>query len=231
MLRCNIRGSTGYGQEFRHANRGDFGGKDFADLMTGVDHVIGLGIADPEQLGVMGWSYGGYMTAVAITKTKRFKAASVGAGVSNLISYSGRYFGPGLLSDYLGPLLDKEALFRERSPIFHIKGVQTPTLIQHGELDTNVQVEQGYELYHALKAQKSIVQMVVYRQMDHYPGYVELEKIMQRNLEWFDLHVRRPLPPCRRGRQGQAHHRPSRLAHRSSGEHPCQLSPRYRSRR
>src|SRR4029453_9960932 len=79
VLRVNPRGSSGYGKDFRHANRGDWGGGGYRDLMAGVDHVVGLGVADPARLGVMGWSYGGFMTSWVITQTKRFKAASAGA--------------------------------------------------------------------------------------------------------------------------------------------------------
>src|SRR5262249_55205089 len=80
VLRCNVRGSSGYGKEFRYANYNDWGGGDYQDIMTGVDALIERGIADADRLGVMGWSYGGYMTSWIITQTKRFKAASVGAG-------------------------------------------------------------------------------------------------------------------------------------------------------
>ena len=75
VLRANPRGSSGYGKAFRYANRADWGGGDYQDLMTGVDHVIAMGVADPERLGVMGWSYGGFMTSWVVTQTKRFKAA------------------------------------------------------------------------------------------------------------------------------------------------------------
>ena len=102
VLRANLRGSSGYGKKFRYANYGDWGGGDFQDLMTGVDHVIDLGVADPERLGVMGWSYGGFMTSWTITQTKRFKAASVGAGVTNLMSFTGTADIPGFLPDYFG---------------------------------------------------------------------------------------------------------------------------------
>ncbi|MGE0760935.1 MAG: prolyl oligopeptidase family serine peptidase, partial [Pirellulaceae bacterium] len=89
VLRANVRGSSGYGARFRYANYGDWGGGDFRDLMAGVDHLIDIGVADPDRLGVMGWSYGGYMTSSIITQTQRFRAASVGAGVTNLVSFTG----------------------------------------------------------------------------------------------------------------------------------------------
>src|SRR5262249_47554496 len=101
-LRVNPPRSSRYGQEFRYANYKDWGGGDFQDLMTGVDHVVKQGIADPEKLGVMGWSYGGFMTSWVITHTKRFKAASVGAGVTNLVSFTGTADIPSFIPDYMG---------------------------------------------------------------------------------------------------------------------------------
>jgi dipeptidyl aminopeptidase/acylaminoacyl peptidase len=86
VLRPNFRGSTGYGSEFRHANVADWGFGDLDDLLTGVDHVIDRGLAHPDSLALMGWSYGGYMTSFAVTRTDRFAAASMGAGLSNLVS-------------------------------------------------------------------------------------------------------------------------------------------------
>ncbi len=87
ILRCNVRGSTGYGKAFRRGNYRDWGGMDVRDLLAGVDHVIGLGIAEPERLGITGWSYGGYLTAAALTQTGRFRAAVIGAGMVNLVGY------------------------------------------------------------------------------------------------------------------------------------------------
>ncbi|MBI3824317.1 MAG: S9 family peptidase, partial [Planctomycetes bacterium] len=102
VLRPNPRGSSGYGKKFRYANYNDWGVGDFQDLMTGVDHVINMGVADENRLGVMGWSYGGFMTSWTITQTKRFKAASVGAGVTNLMSFTGTADIPSFLPDYFG---------------------------------------------------------------------------------------------------------------------------------
>ncbi|MCG8470180.1 MAG: prolyl oligopeptidase family serine peptidase, partial [Gemmatimonadetes bacterium] len=86
ILRPNPRGSTGYGKDFRFANFQDWGYGDFRDLMTGVDRVVEMGVADPNELLLMGWSYGGYMTSWAVTQTDRFRAASMGAGLPNLVS-------------------------------------------------------------------------------------------------------------------------------------------------
>ena len=192
VLRPNPRGSTGYGRKFRYANYGDWGNGDFTDLMAGVDHVIGQGVADPDRLGVMGWSYGGYMTAWAITQTHRFLAASVGAGVTDLTSFTGTADIPDFLPDYFGgEIWDKADVYQAHSPMFHVKGVVTPTLIQHGELDTTVPLSQGEELYNALKRQGCTTKMVVYPRTHH--GIEEprlLVDCMNRNLEWFDKYVR-----------------------------------------
>ncbi|HXH07991.1 MAG TPA: S9 family peptidase [Vicinamibacterales bacterium] len=191
VLRCNVRGSSGYGRKFRYANYRDWGGGDFRDIMSGVDHVIAMGVADPDRLGIMGWSYGGYMTSWVITQTRRFKAASVGAGVTNLVSFTGTADIPGFLPDYLGgEYWDVFERWRSRSAIFNIKGVSTPTLIQHGEEDRRVPISQSYELYNALVRQGVPVTMVVYPRQPH--GIQEpklLLDAMARNLEWFDRWV------------------------------------------
>jgi len=192
VLRPNPRGSSGYGKKFRYANYGDWGGNDFKDLMAGVDHVIQSGVGDAEKLGVMGWSYGGYMTSWTVTQTKRFKAASVGAGVTDLVSFTGTADIPGFLPDYFGgEPWDKGDIYRARSAMFQAKGVTTPTLVQHGERDLRVPLSQGQEFYNALKRQGCTTQMVIYPRTPH--GIEEprlLVDCMNRNLAWFDKHVR-----------------------------------------
>lgn len=192
VLRPNPRGSSGYGKKFRYANYGDWGNGDFKDLMAGVDHVIDKGIADPDRLGVMGWSYGGFMTSWTITQTKRFKAASVGAGVTNLMSFTGTADIPSFLPDYFGgEPWDKLDAYRAHSAMVHVKGVTTPTLIQHGARDLRVPLSQGQELYNALKRQGCTTQMVIYPRTPH--GIEEpklLMDCMNRNLQWFDKYVR-----------------------------------------
>ncbi len=194
ILRPNPRGSSGYGKKFRYANYGDWGGGDYRDLMTGVDHVVKMGVADPDRLGVMGWSYGGFMTSWTITQTKRFRAASVGAGVTNLMSFTGTADIPGFLPDYFGhEFWDDPEAYRAHSAMFHVKGVRTPTLIQHGERDDRVPLSQGKELYNALKRQGCPVKMVIYPRTPH--GIEEprlLLDCMVRNLDWFDKYVRGP---------------------------------------
>jgi dipeptidyl aminopeptidase/acylaminoacyl peptidase len=192
VLRVNPRGSSGYGRKFRYANYKDWGGGDYNDIMAGVDHVIAMGVADPDRLGIMGWSYGGYMTSWVITQTKRFKAASVGAGVTNLMSFTGTADIPGFVPDYFGgeywEVFDR---WSSRSAMFNVKGVTTPTLIQHGEDDRRVPISQGYELYNALVRQGVTTKMIVYPRQPH--GLQEpkfIKDAMERNLEWFDKWIK-----------------------------------------
>lgn len=192
VLRCNVRGSSGYGKDFRYANRSDWGGGDYRDIMAGVDALIRKGIADPERMGVMGWSYGGYMTSWVVTQTKRFRAASVGAGVTNLMSFTGTADIPSFVPDYFeGEYWDVFDRWRTHSAMFNVKGVSTPTLIQHGDADVRVPISQGYEFYNALKRQNIPVTMVVYPRQPH--GIQEPKMMldaMQRNLNWFDRWVK-----------------------------------------
>jgi dipeptidyl aminopeptidase/acylaminoacyl peptidase len=195
ILRCNIRGSSGYGHAFRYAIHKDWGGGDYQDLMTGVDHVIRMGVADENRLGVMGWSYGGYMTSWTITQTNRFKAASVGAGLTNLISLAGSSDVSRFRDDYLGaPFWDDPDIYRARSPISHVKKASTPTLIQHCENDIRVPITQGYELYNALKRRGVPVKMVIYPRASHLPWEPKhLLDAVKRNAEWFDQYLRKDM--------------------------------------
>src|SRR5215468_778453 len=188
VLRANPRGSSGYGKKFRYANYKDWGGGDYKDLMAGVDHVISMGVADPNRLGVMGWSYGGFMTSWVITQTNRFKAASIGAAVTNLMSFTGTTDVPGFIPDYMGAeFWDNLDVYRQHSAMFNVKGVSTPSLIQHCEGDMRVPISQGYELYNALKQQGVPVRMLVMPRQAHGPTEPKmLLKVMQTNVEWFD---------------------------------------------
>ena len=192
ILRPNPRGSSGYGTEFRRANIKDWGGGDYQDLMTGVDKVIEMGIADPNRLGVMGWSYGGYMTSTIITKTKRFKAASAGAPVTNLMSFTTTADIPGFIPDYFGGhYWENPEVYSKHSAMFNIKGVTTPTLVQHGEADVRVPISQGYELYNALKAQGVPTRMIVLPRQPHGPNEPKMQvAAMQSNLDWFDKYLK-----------------------------------------
>jgi len=191
VLRCNVRGSGGYGRAFRHANYKDWGGGDYKDILAGVDAMVARGVADPDRLGIMGWSYGGYMTSWVITQTHRFKAASVGAGVTNLMSFTGTADIPSFIPDYFGgEYWDAFDLWRTHSAMFNVKGVTTPTLIQHGEADRRVPISQGYELYNALRRQGVTTKMVVYPRQPHGIQEPKLMKdAMMRNLDWFERYV------------------------------------------
>jgi dipeptidyl aminopeptidase/acylaminoacyl peptidase len=191
VLRVNPRGSSGYGKEFRYANRGDWGGADYRDLMSGVDRVVAMGVADPDRLGVMGWSYGGFMTSWVVTQTKRFKAASAGAAVTNLMSFTGVSDIPSFVPDYFGgEYWNAFDAWRTHSAMFNVKGVTTPTLIQHGDADDRVPISQGYEFYNALKRQGVTTRMTVYPRQPH--GFTEPKMTLdaaRANLEWFDRFV------------------------------------------
>ena len=191
ILRPNPRGSSGYGVEFRRANLKDWGFGDFQDLMSGVDRVIEMGVADPERLGVMGWSYGGFMTSWIVTQTNRFKAASAGAPVTNLMSFNGTADIPGFIPDYFGgQFYEIMDLYQKHSPIFNVKGVTTPTMIQHGDADVRVPISQGFEFYNALKVKGVATRMLVLPRQPHGPTEPKMQlAAMKANLDWFDKYI------------------------------------------
>lgn len=168
VLMPNPRGSTGRGPEFSNAIFGDVGGGEFRDMMAGVDAMIARGIADPDGLGIGGWSWGGYMTAWTVTQTNRFKAAVMGAGLPNMISDNGLGDIPSANLSYFEttPYHDPEPYF-ERSAIRHIRNVTTPTLILHGEADERVNPAQGREMYIALRTLGVETQFVTYPREEH----------------------------------------------------------------
>ncbi|MFQ5630272.1 MAG: S9 family peptidase, partial [bacterium] len=151
ILRGNPRGSAGYGKDFRFANFKDWGYGDFEDIMAGVDKVIEMGVAHPDSLCLMGWSYGGYMTSFAVTKTNRFKAASMGAGLPNLVSMVTTTDIPNYLVAHMGgEFWEDYATYEKHSAIYRIKNVATPTQVIHGQRDLRVPFTQGQEFYVAL---------------------------------------------------------------------------------
>jgi dipeptidyl aminopeptidase/acylaminoacyl peptidase len=184
----NPRGSAGYGEKFRQANVKDWGVGDFKDIMTGVDHLIAQGLADPQRLGIMGWSYGGYMTSWAITQTDRFKAASTGAGVTNLFSMYGQTDIPRFMEGYFGDVpWNQRELYAKHSAMTHVGKVKTPTLIQHGEKDDRVPLAQSQELHGALKRRGVPVEFVVYPRQGHNPSEPRLQAdVLRRNVDWFN---------------------------------------------
>ncbi|MBI3695138.1 MAG: S9 family peptidase [Acidobacteria bacterium] len=192
VLRANPRGSTGYGSQFRRRVVGDWGGLDYQDLMAGVDHVIAMRAADPEKMAVMGWSYGGYMTAWVVTQTTRFKAAAVGAGITDTVSMYGTQDIPSVFEDYFhGTPWTEPAVYAKSSPLNFIAAVKTPTLILHGENDARVPTSQGYEFYRALKRLGVPTKMVVYPRMPHGPNEPKFAlHIMEQHLEWAEKYLR-----------------------------------------
>ena len=165
----NIRGSSGYGENFLLSNVKDWGGGDYQDIQSGIDELIKRGIADPEKLGQGGWSYGGYMTAWTLTQTNRFKAVMVGAGLTNMFSMYSTNDLQRTLEGYFGgmPWDDLEGYWTKTSAMAHIKKAKTPTLILHGGSDTRVPVGQAQELYMGLKKNNVPVQLVFFPREGH----------------------------------------------------------------
>ena len=192
IIRPNPRGSTGYGTKFRHLNVRDWGFGDFDDCMTGVDKVIDMGIGHPDSLCVMGWSYGGYMTSYVVTKTNRFKAASMGAGLPNLISMVTTTDIPDYLVAHLkGEYWDNYNVYEKHSAIYRIKNVKTPTQILHGQNDWRVPYTQGVEFYNSLKRLGVTTEMVAYPRTPHGPREPKLlMDVSYRILKWFEKNLR-----------------------------------------
>jgi len=190
-LEPNYRGSAGYGEKFRSSNFRNLGVGDYDDVITGVDYLVDLGIADNDKIGVMGWSQGGYISAFCATFSDRFKAISVGAGISNWETYYYNTDIPKFTKEYLDavPFEDKR-IYEITSPMTHIKKAQTPTLIQHGSADARVPVANAHELYRALKELKLEPKMVIYENMGHGPTTPGLLRAINRqNLTWFSHHL------------------------------------------
>jgi dipeptidyl aminopeptidase/acylaminoacyl peptidase len=195
ILRPNPRGSTGYGKEFRYANVKDWGFGDMDDLMAGVDRVIAMGVAHTDSLALMGWSYGGYMTSFAVTRTDRFKAASMGAGLPNLISMTTTTDIPDYLVSHMGgEFWNDYATYEKHSAIYRIANVKTPTQVIHGANDLRVPFTQGQEFYVALQRRGVPTEMVVYPRTGHGPSEPKfVMDVSLRILTWFDKHLgRRP---------------------------------------
>ncbi|MEW6320141.1 MAG: S9 family peptidase [Acidobacteriota bacterium] len=183
----NPRGSTNYGEKFLQANLNDWGGGDYRDIMSGIDHLVARGIADPDKLAHIGWSYGGYMTAWVITQTTRFKAAMVGAGLTNMWSMYGTNDIPNVLVSYFGGYPDKETmrLYLDRSAMTHVDRVTTPTLILHGANDERVPLGQAQELFRGLKDRGKATELVVYPREGHgISEYYHLKDRLTRIRDW-----------------------------------------------
>ena len=194
VLRPNVRGSMGRGAAFADAVLGDMGGKDLQDILSGIEYLVDRGLVDRRRVGIMGWSYGGFMAAWAVTQTTLFKAAIMGAGICDFHSFHAQTNIPdwdmrSLSSEVIIPLEHPE-IYRERSAITHANRVTTPTLIVHGENDECVPVNQAYAFYRALKERNVPTELVVYPHEGH--GLSERDHLRdyhERILRWFEKYV------------------------------------------
>ncbi len=196
VLRPNPRGSSGYGKEFRYANYMDWGFGDYEDLMSGVDKAIEMGVAHPDSLLAMGWSYGGYMTSFLVTRTDRFQAASMGAGLPNLISMVSTTDIPDyLVAHFGGEFWDDYETYEKHSAMYRIANVTIPTQVIHGENDLRVPFTQGQEFYTALRRRGVPTEMIVYPRTPHGPREPKLQMdVSQRILKWFERFLDRERP-------------------------------------
>ena len=193
VLLPNPRGSYGGGEAFTQANVNDFGYGDMRDIEAGVDAAVKAAPIDPSRTGIIGWSYGGYMTMWAVTQTTRFKAAVAGAGIANWQSYYGQNrIDTWMLPFFGASVYDKPEAYSRSSPITFIKRVKTPTLVLHGDRDSEVPTPQGYEFWHALKALNVPTELVIYPEEGHAIAKPAHQRdIEERLLGWFDRYLMR----------------------------------------
>jgi dipeptidyl aminopeptidase/acylaminoacyl peptidase len=188
VLAPNPRGSTGYGSAFQALLQDDVGGGEAQDLISGAEAMVERGIADPDRLGIGGWSWGGYLTAWTITQTDRFKAAVMGAGLANVVSDHGQNDIPAMNLQILpGQLYDHLDTYWKVSPMRYIRNVRTPTLILHGDQDARVHPAQGMEYHRALKTLGVPTTFVRYPREPH--GIKERAHqidLMERLVAWYD---------------------------------------------
>jgi dipeptidyl aminopeptidase/acylaminoacyl peptidase len=204
VLQPNYRGSAGYGRDFRALNVRNLGVGDYEDVISGVDSLIAQGIVNPEQVGAMGWSQGGYISAFITTYSDRFKAVSVGAGISNWVTYYVNTDIHPFTREYLEatPWNDPE-IYARTSPMTYIRNAKTPTLIQHGENDRRVPIPNAYELYQGLQDMGVETKLVVYKGMPHGITKPRLARqVMRENFTWFNQWIwgesaeAPPVKPC-----------------------------------
>ena len=191
ILMPNYRGSSGYGEAFRSLNVRNLGVGDAWDVLSGVEHLIEQGFVDPERMGAMGWSQGGYISAFLATTTDQFQALSVGAGISNWMTYYvntdihpfTRYYLEG------NPWEDPE-IYATTSPMTYILDARTPTLIQHGENDARVPIPNAYELFQGLQDVGVETRLIVYKGFGH--GITKPKERLAavwHNWQWFSRYV------------------------------------------
>jgi dipeptidyl aminopeptidase/acylaminoacyl peptidase len=192
VIQVNPRGSSGYGQNFCKAIFADWGNKDAQDVLAGVDAAIAKGYADPERLGVGGWSYGGILTNYVISQTTRFKAAVSGAGgILWAASYGHDHYQREYIIE-LGPPWKNRAVWdRISSAFYNVEKIVTPTLIMGGEVDWNVPIMNSEHLYQALRQLGRTTQLVVYPGQHHGLSKPSYQKDrLERDLAWYDKYVK-----------------------------------------
>jgi len=191
VLEPNYRGSSGYGNEFLKANYRKLGIGDYDDVLSGVDSLVDKGIADRDKVGVMGWSNGGYISAFCSTYSNRFRAISVGGGITDWVTNYVNTDMPQVARMYLGdtPWNDPE-IYAKTSPITYIKSACTPTLIQHGEKDARVPTPNAYELYKGLKDMEVDTELVIFKGMAYRSDHPGIHMaIMKQNSMWFSHYI------------------------------------------
>ena len=191
VLMPNYRGSAGYGEKFRSLNVRNLGVGDAWDVLSGVDALIGRGIVDSTRMSSMGWSQGGYISAFLTTTSKRFKAISVGAGISDWMTYYVSTDIHPFTRQYLkGTPWSDPAIYAKTSPITYITQASTPTLIQHGELDRRVPISNAYELYQGLLDVGVPARLIVYKGFGH--GITKPREQLAanwHNWQWFSKYI------------------------------------------
>ncbi len=188
----NYRGSTGYGETFTSQLVGRENDIEVEDILTGVDAMIERGIADPDRLGVMGWSNGGFLTNCVITHTERFKAASSGAGIVDMLLQWGTEDTPGHVVNFMqGFAWNKPDAYRSASPIFNLAKIKTPTIIHVGGNDERCPPAHCRALYRALRHYLDVpVELVVYPGEGHgLRKYKNRLAKMEWDLAWFDKYL------------------------------------------
>jgi len=191
VLEPNYRGSSGYGNEFLKANYRKQGFADYDDIISGVDELVEKGIVDKDRVGVMGWSNGGYISAFCSTYSSRFKAISVGGGITNWSTHYVNTDIPYFISMYLGntPWNDPE-IYKKTSPMTYIKSACTPTLIQHGEKDVRIPTTNAYELYEGLRDMEVDTELIIFKGMAYSSNQPGMRvAIMKQNLMWFSHYI------------------------------------------
>ena len=191
VLMPNYRGSAGYGADFRALNVRNLGVGDAWDVLSGVGALVDRGVADPDRVAAMGWSQGGYISAFLTTTSDRFRAISVGAGISNWMTYYVNTDIHGFTREYLkGTPWDDPEVYAKTSPMTYIEQAVTPTLIQHGEFDARVPTPNAYELYQGLQDVGVETRLIIYRGFGH--GITKPRErlaAMWHNWEWFMRHI------------------------------------------